>query len=115
MLLLVCYILCNLNYNPLKFSINLLNKAEEKKILEIYSCSFPGCFKPESYHCPPEKLLIPMLVQTQVFTKWGPGELTWDRLRSALSQIFARALGATVSTQASTVQSAPGTFRKTVL
>lgn len=73
MLLLVCYILCNLNYNPLKSSINLVNKAKEKKILEVYSCNFPGCFKLESYHCSPEKLLIPMLVQTQAFTKQGPG------------------------------------------
>lgn len=110
MLLLVCYILCNFNYNLLKSSINLLTKLKKKKILEVYSCSFPGCFKPESYCCPPEKLLIPVLVQTQAFTKWRPGELTWDRQRSALSQIFARALGATVilRTQASTVQSPLG-------
>lgn len=76
MLLLVFYILCNLNYNPLKSSINLLNKAKEKNTLEVYSCSFPGCFKLESYHCPPEKLLISLLVQTQAFTKWRPGKLT---------------------------------------
>lgn len=29
-----------------------------------------------------------MLVLIQAFTKWGPGELTWERLRSALSQNF---------------------------
>lgn len=43
MLLLVRYILCNLNYSPLKSSVNLLDKAKE--ILEVYSCSFPGSFK----------------------------------------------------------------------
>lgn len=110
MLLLVCYILCNLNCSPLKSSVNLLNKAKE--ILEVYSCSFPGCLKPESYPCPPEKLLIPMLVPTEAFTKWGPGELTWDRLRSALSQSFGS--NSDPEHTGKYCSESPGTFRQTV-